>query len=96
MHNIAVIGAGMAGCTLARRLIDAGRSVQVFDKGRAAGGRMATRAAGRLRFDHGAQFISVRGETLQGRLATGSAPASSRSGRPLRSTAIRAGWACPA
>ena len=69
MHNIAVIGAGMAGCTLARRLIDAGRSVQVFDKGRAAGGRMATRAAGRLRFDHGAQFMSVRGDALQGRLA---------------------------
>lgn len=65
MHNIAVIGAGMAGCTLARRLVDAGRRVHVFDKGRAAGGRMATRVAGRLRFDHGAQFMSVRGDAMQ-------------------------------
>lgn len=68
MHNIAVIGAGMAGCMLARRLVDAGRAVHVFDKGRAAGGRMATRAEGRLRFDHGAQFMSVRGEALGARL----------------------------
>lgn len=68
MHNIAVIGAGMAGCTLARRLVDAGRRVHVFDKGRAAGGRMATRVAGRLRFDHGAQFMSVRGDAMRARL----------------------------
>lgn len=64
MRNIAVIGAGMAGCALARRLVDAGIGVHVFDKGRAAGGRMATRIDGRLRFDHGAQFMSVRGERL--------------------------------
>lgn len=69
MHNIAVIGAGMAGCTLARRLVDAGRSVHVFDKGRAAGGRLATRTAGRLRFDHGVQFMSVRGDRLAAQLA---------------------------
>lgn len=68
MQNIAVIGAGMAGCTLARRLIDAGCVVHVFDKGRAAGGRMATRAEGRLRFDHGAQFVTVRGDALRAQL----------------------------
>ena len=69
MRNIAVIGAGMAGCALARRLVDGGFSVHVFDKGRAAGGRMATRIDGRLRFDHGAQFMSVRGDGLANALA---------------------------
>ncbi len=69
MHNIAVIGAGMAGCTLARRLVDGGLSVRVFDKGRAAGGRMATRAVGACRFDHGAQFMSVRGAAMSEQLA---------------------------
>lgn len=64
MRDIAVIGAGMAGCTLARRLIDGGFNVHVFDKGHAAGGRMATRVDGRLRFDHGAQFMSIRGKAL--------------------------------
>ncbi len=54
----------MAGCALARRLVDAGLSVHVFDKGRAAGGRMATRVDGRRRFDHGAQFMSIRGNRL--------------------------------
>lgn len=68
MQNVAVIGAGMAGCTLARRLLDAGCAVHVFDKGRAAGGRMATRAEGPLRFDHGAQFMSARSAQLQARM----------------------------
>lgn len=69
MRDIAVIGAGMAGCTLARRLVDAGLNVQVFDKGRAAGGRMATRRADRLQFDHGVQYMTVRGEAMAAQLA---------------------------
>lgn len=69
MRDIAVIGAGMAGCTLARRMVEAGLSVQVFDQGRAAGGRMATWRAGRVQFDHGAQYMTVRGEALASHLA---------------------------
>ncbi|WP_018411220.1 NAD(P)/FAD-dependent oxidoreductase [Methyloversatilis thermotolerans] len=65
MRNVAVIGAGMAGCVVARRLVDAGLSVHVFDKGRAAGGRMASRRAGLRRFDHGAQFMTVRGHAMR-------------------------------
>lgn len=58
-----MIGAGMAGATCARCLADAGHSVQVFDKSRGTGGRLATRRAqwagddGVVRtspFDHGA------------------------------------------
>jgi len=58
----AVIGAGMAGLAVARRLSDAGRSVTVFDKSRGLGGRMATRRAGGFRFDHGAQYFAASGE----------------------------------
>ena len=41
--RVGVVGAGIAGCTLARRLKDAGANVTVFEMGRGAGGRMATR-----------------------------------------------------
>lgn len=55
-----IIGAGMAGLTAATTLHSAGWNVTVVDKGRGVGGRMATRRAGDSRFDHGAQFITVR------------------------------------
>ena len=58
--EIAVIGAGMAGLVCARLLSDAGSRVRVFDKARGPGGRMATRRRGDLRFDHGAQYFTVR------------------------------------
>ncbi|MEO1103771.1 MAG: FAD-dependent oxidoreductase [Pseudomonadota bacterium] len=59
--NVAIVGAGMAGAAAARALADAGCTVELFDKSRGAGGRMATRRrtdpAGRtLAFDHGAQW----------------------------------------
>ena len=62
--DVVVIGAGMAGLACARQLAAAGRAPLVLDKGRAPGGRMATRradcAAGPLRFDHGAQYLTAR------------------------------------
>ncbi|MDO9708414.1 NAD(P)/FAD-dependent oxidoreductase [Paracraurococcus lichenis] len=64
--RIAVIGAGLAGLSCARALAARGASVRLLDKGRAAGGRLATRraeAAGRvLQFDHGAQYLTARTE----------------------------------
>lgn len=60
--SAAVIGAGLAGLTAARGLLDAGHAVRVFDKGRGAGGRMSTRRQDGLEFDHGAQFFTVRNE----------------------------------
>ncbi|HSL56312.1 MAG TPA: FAD-dependent oxidoreductase [Acidimicrobiales bacterium] len=64
-----VVGAGLAGLMAARRLQAAGHDVVVVDKGRAVGGRLATRritadGVGEARLDHGAQFFTVRGETL--------------------------------
>ncbi len=61
MIPIVIIGAGIAGLACATRLVRAGRTVVVFDKGRGIGGRVATRRAGQFQFDHGAQFITAQG-----------------------------------
>ena len=61
ISDLVVIGAGMAGLTVARGAAEAGLSVRVLDKGRGIGGRLATRRAeGGLRFDHGAQYLRPR------------------------------------
>lgn len=57
---VAVVGAGIAGMSCARRLRQAGRHVVLFDKGRRPGGRVSTRRADVMRFDHGAQFFTAR------------------------------------
>lgn len=68
--RVAVIGAGPAGALCARTLADHGVEVVVFDKARGAGGRMSTRRAeGGLRFDHGAQYFTVRDRHLARRAA---------------------------
>lgn len=59
MTRVAVIGAGMAGMVVARRL-GASAETSVFEKSRGAGGRIATRYAGEFEFDHGAQFFTAR------------------------------------
>jgi renalase len=58
--RFAVIGAGVAGLACARRLANAGRTVTLFDKGRAVGGRLATRREELAAWDHGAQYFTVR------------------------------------
>lgn len=69
LQRIAIVGAGMAGATCARLLVDAGCDVTVFDKSRGVGGRMATRRASMLpgggteqalAFDHGAPGYTAR------------------------------------
>ena len=58
---IAVVGAGLAGLTLARRQQDAGQAVAVFDKSRGPGGRCATRRSPAGAFDHGAPRVQACG-----------------------------------
>lgn len=60
MNTCLIVGAGMAGITAARVLQNQGWRVQIADKGRNVGGRMATRRQGQLVFDHGAQFFTTR------------------------------------
>lgn len=64
--RIAVIGAGISGLMCARTLHDHGIDVRVFEKSRGVGGRMATRrTAEGPRFDHGAQYFTVRDERFE-------------------------------
>ena len=58
--SAAVIGAGLAGISCARRLSAAGWQLRVFECQRAPGGRIATRRFEVAAFDHGAQYISAR------------------------------------
>ncbi len=58
-RNIAIVGAGLAGLACARRLAQAGHHVRLFEKSRAAGGRMATRRDEEAAWDHGAQYFTV-------------------------------------
>lgn len=69
--QVAIVGAGMAGASAARRLHEAGFSVAVFDKGRQPGGRMANRRdrESGLSFDHGAQVMRAHGPAFRARLA---------------------------
>lgn len=62
MMPVVVIGAGIAGLACARRLAAAGVQPVVLDKGRGIGGRVATRRAEGLQFDHGAQYVTAHGE----------------------------------
>lgn len=67
--TIAVIGAGIAGLACARQLADAGREVVVLEKSRGLGGRLATRRTEGGQFDHGAQYVTARGEAFADYLA---------------------------
>ena len=69
-RHIAVVGAGMAGITCARTLVQAGHRVTVFEKSQAPGGRMATRNTEFGGFDHGAQYFTVRDTRFEKALAT--------------------------
>lgn len=57
--KIAIIGAGIAGLTIANKLFEA-NEVTIFDKSRGIGGRMATRRHENYHFDHGAQFFRAK------------------------------------
>ncbi len=59
-NRVAVVGSGLSGLVCARSLRAAGVSVVVFDKARGPGGRMTTRRRDDHRFDHGAQYFTVR------------------------------------
>ena len=68
-QRVAILGAGMAGATAARKLANSGLTVAVFDKGRNVGGRIATRRNGSMQFDHGAQFMRAHGAAFAAQLA---------------------------
>lgn len=66
--RVVVLGAGLSGLACARALADRGCDVVVLEKSRGAGGRAATRRDGGWRFDHGAQYFTVRDERFARRV----------------------------
>ena len=68
MKRVAIVGAGLSGLVLARRLSGVA-DVQVFEKSRGPGGRAATRHIGDYSFDHGTQFFTARSARFRSFLA---------------------------
>ena len=68
-ERVAIIGAGIAGIAAARTFAAAGWRPVLFDKSRGLGGRMATRRAEGLRFDHGTPHVNAAGPALTDLLA---------------------------
>jgi renalase len=62
MIEIAVIGAGIAGLTCARKLQQGGKSVVLIDKSRGLGGRLATRRLASTHADHGVCYLQAKGD----------------------------------
>ena len=62
MVEVAVIGAGIAGLTCARKLQQAGKSVVLIDKSRGLGGRLATRRLAGTHADHGVCYLQAKGD----------------------------------
>lgn len=63
--KIGIIGAGLSGIIAARELVRQGHDVELVEKSRSVGGRLATRRIGDGRADHGAVYFTVRGEELE-------------------------------
>jgi renalase len=87
-RHFAIIGAGMAGITAARTLIEAGHKVTVFEKSKGAGGRMSTRRTELGSFDHGAQYFTVRDDRFRQMMAWALATAPDIA-RPWAANAVR-------
>ncbi len=59
-QRIALVGAGIAGLSAAQALVSQGHIVEVFEKSRGTGGRLATRRRDHWSCDHGAQYFTAR------------------------------------
>ncbi|MEY4630736.1 MAG: hypothetical protein RIQ81_856 [Pseudomonadota bacterium] len=74
MFDVAIVGAGLSGLSAAVHLEPvlraAGKQIVLLDKGRAPGGRLATRRIEGHVFDHGAQFFTVRSEEFRAQVET--------------------------
>ena len=64
IFDLVVIGAGISGLAAARAADSAGQHVLVIDKGRRIGGRVSTRRADNFTFNHGAQFVTAKGDAF--------------------------------
>jgi len=63
--KVAIIGAGVAGMTLAKNLIQRGAQIEVFEKSRGLGGRLTTKRFHWGHVDIGAQYFTARDPRFQ-------------------------------
>jgi predicted NAD/FAD-dependent oxidoreductase len=82
MHDVIVVGAGVAGLQCARRLKSAGADVLVVDRADKPGGRCATRSFDGQQADYGPVF--VHGDDPGFLAAVGAVPGERREGWPAR------------
>ena len=64
MKNVAIIGAGITGVTIAN-LLQKKYNLTVFEKSRGVGGRIATRRAEPYQFNHGAQYFKIENKEFK-------------------------------
>lgn len=67
--HMAIVGAGLAGLTLANRMKSAGWRVTLIEKARGPGGRLSTRRRDGGQFDHGAQYFTARTDRFSREIA---------------------------
>ena len=58
--RVAVVGAGLSGAACAQALRERGIGVEIFERGRGPGGRMASPTLHRRRVDMGAAYFTVK------------------------------------
>ena len=63
--RIVIVGAGVAGLACARRLVDHGLTVKVFEKSDRPGGRCTSTSTLMGDYDHGAQYFTARNNEFQ-------------------------------
>lgn len=60
VYDFIIIGAGISGLALAKKLTAQNHKVLVLEKSRSVGGRLATRRDADASYDHGAQFYKIQ------------------------------------
>ncbi len=68
-YDLIILGSGIAGLAAARLAEKDNKSVLVVDKGRRLGGRVSTRRKNGFLFNHGAQFVTAKGNEFAALLA---------------------------
>lgn len=63
--DVIVVGAGLAGLVCARRLQQAGQRVDLVEKSRGLGGRLATRRIDGVPLDHGTRYLAHHSDRFQ-------------------------------
>lgn len=69
-ERVGIIGAGITGLTIGYQLQKKGLQVEIFDKGRAVGGRTSSRKTEWGYLDHGAQYLTIRKPQFQEFIST--------------------------